>query len=63
MRPPAGASASAAAEGCGEKGAPALNEKHKAGARQADILWQNTDGSLAIWLMNGGTNIGGGQIY
>jgi hypothetical protein len=25
------------------------------GDGKADILWQNTDGSLAIWLMDGGT--------
>jgi membrane-bound lytic murein transglycosylase B len=33
------------------------------GDGKADILWQNTDGSLAIWLMNGGASLGGAQIY
>jgi hypothetical protein len=28
------------------------------GDGKADILWQNTDGSLAIWLMDGGSSLG-----
>jgi hypothetical protein len=33
------------------------------GDGKADILWQNTDGSLAIWLMNGGTCLAGAGVY
>jgi hypothetical protein len=30
------------------------------GDRKSDILWQNTDGTLAMWLMNG-TTVGPGS--
>ena len=30
------------------------------GDGKADILWQNSDGTPAIWLMNGTSIIGGG---
>jgi hypothetical protein len=33
------------------------------GDGKADILWQNIDGSLAIWLMNGATCLSGAGIY
>jgi hypothetical protein len=33
------------------------------GDGKADLLWQGTDGSLAIWLMNGPTCLSGAGIY
>ena len=32
------------------------------GDRRADIIWQHTDGSLAVWLMKGTTVAGGGYL-
>ena len=33
------------------------------GDGKADILWQNSDGSLSIWEMDGLTAIGGGSLW
>jgi hypothetical protein len=33
------------------------------GDGKADLLWQGTDGSLAIWLMNGGTCLSSAGVY
>jgi hypothetical protein len=46
-------------------GTPAWSIAHVAdfnGDGRADILWRNTDGRYALWLMSGGTVIGGGGI-
>ena len=32
------------------------------GDGKADILWRNTDGSVAIWLMNGLTQVSGAGL-
>jgi hypothetical protein len=33
------------------------------GDGKADLLWQGTDGSLTLWLMNGATCLSSAAIY
>jgi serralysin len=35
---------------------------HFSGTGDADILWQNDDGAVAIWFMNGTSFVGGGLL-